>query len=275
MNTGAREWDARTYERVSDPQFNWGLEVLDRLELSGDEAVIDAGCGSGRVTEHLLGRLPDGRVVCVDGSAEMIKVANERFSGDDRVRLFVSDLLELTPQSLEANDAPAAVDVVFSTATFHWIADHALLFRRVHDVLKPGGRLHAQCGGAGNVAEHARHIVNVATRPEFADHFQDMSIIWNFATPEETEEHLRNAGFENVRCWLEEKPVQPEDPYAFTTTVTMGPHLARLPEDLRRSFAEAVLELEGDPLVLNYVRLNIDARRCVRAPQRSEEQPVR
>ena len=85
--------------------------------------------------------------------------------------------------------------------------------------------------------------------------------MWNFATPEETEERLRNAGFDEVRCWLEDKPVQPEDPYAFTTTVTMGPHLAHLPEDRRRPFAEAVLEVEDDPLVLNYVRLNISAKK--------------
>ena len=86
--------------------------------------------------------------------------------------------------------------------------------------------------------------------------------MWNFATPEETEERLKGAGFDQVRCWLEHKPVQPDDPYAFTTTVTMGPHLARLPEEKRRAFAEAVLDLEEEPLTLNYVRLNIDARRA-------------
>ena len=110
--------------------------------------------------------------------------------------------------------------------------------------LRPGGKLVAQCGGAGNVAKHAEAIVAVATRPEFIDHFKGLEMMWNFATPEETEERLRHAGFDEVRCWLEDKPVQPEDPYAFTTTVTMGPHLAHLPEDLRRPFAEAVLEVE-------------------------------
>jgi trans-aconitate 2-methyltransferase len=87
-----------------------------------------------------------------------------------------------------------------------------------------------------------------------------MSMMWNFASPDATEQRLRAAGFDQVSCWLEEKPVQPEQPYEFTTTVTMGPHLYRLPEELRRRFAEAVLELEGDPLTLNYIRLNIDAR---------------
>jgi trans-aconitate 2-methyltransferase len=249
MNTGPTEWDAQTYDRISDPQFEWGLEVLDRLELDGDEYVMDAGCGSGRVTGRLLERVPNGRVLCVDASQSMIDKARETLG--DRAEYLVSDLAAL--------EVPKPVDVVFSTATFHWVPNHDELFSRLHAALRPAGRLVAQCGGAGNVAEHARNIVEVAMRPEFAPHFADMRVIWNFATPEETEERLRNAGFEQVSCWLEEKPVQPEDPYAFTTTVTMGPHLARLPEDLRRSFAEAVLTQEDDPLTLRYVRLNIEA----------------
>jgi trans-aconitate 2-methyltransferase len=252
MNTGPREWDAQTYDRVSDPQYEWGLEVLDRLELAGDETVLDAGCGSGRVTAKLLERLPEGRVLCVDASESMIEKAREALG--DRADYLVADLSEL--------EVDEPVDVIFSTATFHWVTDHGRLFGRLHGALRPGGRLVAQCGGEGNVADHARSIVTVASRPEFAPHFGEMSVMWNFAPPDATEERLRHAGFDDVSCWLEEKPVQPENPYDFTTTVTMGPHLSRLPEELRRQFAEAVLELEEDPLILNYVRLNIDARRA-------------
>jgi trans-aconitate 2-methyltransferase len=251
MNTGPREWDAQTYDRVSDPQFHWGLEVLQRLELAGEEYVIDAGCGSGRVTAELLKKLPRGRALCVDASSAMIDKAREALG--DGASYLVSDLAEL--------EVDEPVDLVFSTATFHWIPDHDALFSRLHAALRSGGRVVAQCGGEGNVAKHARAIVAVASREEFAPHFEGMNVLWNFASPGETEERLRRAGFEDVSCWLENKPVEPEDPYAFTTTVTMGPHLSRLPEDLRRPFAEAVLELEDDPLVLDYVRLNIEARR--------------
>lgn len=249
MNTGPREWDAQTYDRVSDPQYKWGLEVLGRLDLAGNEFVMDAGCGSGRVTAKLLERLPNGRVLCVDASEQMIEKAREALG--DRADYLVADLSEL--------EVPERVDVIFSTATFHWVLDHDRLFSRLHAALKPGGRLVAQCGGEGNVAKHARAIVEVATRPEFIDHFQGLEMMWNFAPADATEERLREAGFADVRCWLEDKPVQPENPYDFTTTVTMGPHLSRLPEELRRQFAEAVLEVEDDPLVLNYVRLNMDA----------------
>ena len=202
MNDGPVEWDAETYDAVSDPQFNWGMEVLERLELRGDEVALDAGCGSGRVTAELAKRLPDGRVIAVDGSEAM--VAKGRASAWGRRLYLVADLSEL--------EIEEPVDLVFSTATFHWILDHDRLFARLRAALRPGGRLVAQCGGEGNVAEHARAIATVAARPEFAGHFGEMTGIWNFASAEETEGRLREAGFSEARCWLEPKPVTPPEP---------------------------------------------------------------
>jgi trans-aconitate 2-methyltransferase len=249
MNTGAREWDAETYDAVSDPQFEWGMEVLERLELNGDEVAVDAGCGTGRVTAELAARLPDGRVIAIEGSEAMVEKAKESLG--DRATYMVADLTEL--------ELPEPADLVFSTATFHWIPDHDALFRKMRAALKPGGRLVAQCGGHGNVAEHARAIAAVAVDPEYGQHLGGAKGLWNFATPEETEPRLEAAGFEGVRCWLQPKPVQPAQPLEFVSTVTLGPVLDQLPEEKRRPFAEAVLAQEGDPLVLNYVRLNIEA----------------
>jgi len=250
MNTGPLEWDAKTYDAISDPQFSWGVEVLGRLKLRGDETVLDAGCGSGRVTEELIKRLPSGRIIAVDGSAAMIAEARERLG--DRASYMVADLSEL--------EVDEPVDLIFSTATFHWILDHDRLFQRLRAALRLGGRLVAQCGGEGNVAEHAQVIATVTAQPEFAEHFGDAIGIWNFASPEETETRLRGAGFDRARCWLEPKPVQPEQPLEFISTVTLGPLLAQLPEEKRRPFAEAILARSETPLVLDYVRLNIEAR---------------
>jgi trans-aconitate 2-methyltransferase len=249
MNSSAREWDAETYDAVSDPQLSWGLEVLERLDLRGDEAAIDAGCGSGRVTAKLLERLPGGSLIAVDGSEAMVAKARERLG--DRAEYLVADLSEL--------ELTEPVDLVFSTATFHWILDHDALFARLRAALRPGGRLVAQCGGEGNVTRHAEAIAAVAARPEFATHFAGATDMWNFAGAEETEARLRGAGFTDVRCWLQPKPVQPPDPLAFTSTVTLGPLLAQLPAELRGPFAEAILEQSERPLVLDYVRLNIEA----------------
>jgi trans-aconitate 2-methyltransferase len=250
-HTGPREWNAAVYDRVSQPQLEWSAGVLARLSLAGDETVLDAGCGSGRVTELLLDRLPRGRVIGVDASQDMVAHARRRLS--ERSRFLVADLAEL--------ELDEQVDAVFSNAVFHWVPNHEALFARLFAVLRPGGVLVAQCGGAGNVASLAAVLVDVVAREPFAGHFGSFGGIWNFATPHDTARRLRAAGFEAVRCWLEPKWVRPDTPREYLETVTLGPHLAHLPEELREPFVDAVAQQMGEPLVLDYVRLNIDARR--------------
>jgi trans-aconitate 2-methyltransferase len=249
--TPARDWDAGTYQRVSGPQLAWGLDVLERLELRGDERVLDAGCGTGRVTLALQERLPRGEVVAVDGSPSMCETAREQLGPGAEV--ICADLLEL------AVDEP--VDAVFSTATFHWILDHDRLFARLHAALRPGGVLVAQCGGAGNIARFNVAAEAVAARAPYSEHLDGWERPWRFAGAEETEEKLRAAGFADARCWLTDAPVTPPEPGEFIRTVCCGPHLDRLPPELRDGYLAAVLEELDDPPVLDYVRLNIEARR--------------
>ncbi|MGH9207325.1 MAG: class I SAM-dependent methyltransferase, partial [Acidimicrobiales bacterium] len=147
-NQPERDWDAVTYDRISGPQARWGSALLDRLTLAGDETVLDAGCGSGRVTAALLERLPSGRVIALDASTSMLDEARLRLdTSGGRLTFVQADLLDLRPSSLRG-DYP--VDAVFSTATFHWITDHDRLFSNLASVLKTGGQLVAQCGAEGN-----------------------------------------------------------------------------------------------------------------------------
>ncbi len=251
MSGEPRDWDASTYDRVADPQEEWAREVIERLGLAGDETVLDAGCGSGRVTRLLVERLPRGRVIGVDASASMIAKAREALA--DEVELIVSDLLDL--------ELAEPVDAIFSNATFHWILDHRRLFERLWAALRPGGRLEAQCGGIGNVEEFLNSIENVNGDERFAPYLRGITSAWNFASPGDTEMRLRGAGFERVRCWLEDRPVQPRDPRSYIETVCLGAHLDRLPEALRGPYVDAALEAIPRPLTLDYVRLNISARR--------------
>jgi trans-aconitate 2-methyltransferase len=246
-----RDWDAATYDRVSDPQVEMALPVLERLPLRGDETVLDAGCGSGRVTALLLDRLPAGHVVAVDSAPSMVEHAREALG--DRATVFRASLTEL---ALETR-----VDAVFSNAVFHWIADHELLFERLFAALAPGGRLVAQCGGKGNIDVFRRLADEVAGEPPFAEHMAGFRGPWHYASPEDSQARLIAAGFEEVHCWLQPWPVRPEDPVEFARTVCLGNHLQALPEELRRPYAEEVVRRSGDPLVLDYVRLNIEARR--------------
>ena len=248
------DWDAATYHRVAANQEEWGEEVLGRLELEGTEIVLDAGCGSGRVTRLVLERLPEGRVIGVDASPAMIEEATRNLAEfGDRAALQVGDLLEL--------ELEEEVDAVFSNATFHWIRDHDLLFGRLHAALRPGGRVEAQCGGEGNVAEFERAVEAVAGDGRFAPYFRDMGRPWNFASVGDTETRLGRAGFDVERVWLENRPVDPPDPQAYVRAACVAQHLDRLPAEVHDEFIDAVLGSMLRPLRLEYVRLNISARK--------------
>ncbi|HWX97175.1 MAG TPA: methyltransferase domain-containing protein [Solirubrobacteraceae bacterium] len=244
-----REWDGASYDRISGPMEALGREVLERLEMTGDEVVLDAGCGSGRITEALVDRLPRGRVIAVDESPSMVDAARVRLGADADVR--VADLLQL--------ELEAPVDAVLSTATFHWISDHDALFRRLRRALRPGGRLVAQCGGEGNIDVLRGHGRAILSRDPYAEHFAGWRAPWNYAGPEQTRERLHAAGFAAADCWLAPSPRLPEHPREFLATIIFEPHLRQLPEDLREPFLDELLESVGEPVTVDYVRLNIDA----------------
>ncbi|TMK99844.1 MAG: class I SAM-dependent methyltransferase [Actinobacteria bacterium] len=253
-----RTWDGSSYDRISAPMEELGRDVLSRLPLRGDELVLDAGCGSGRITEALIERLPRGRVIAVDVSASMIEAASkrlERFTGAKanaaRVEVVLADLLEL--------DLGEPLDAVLSTATFHWIADHDALFARLHAALRPGGRLVAQCGGAGNINGLRGRAHTILEREPYAAHFRTWRAPWNYAGADQTRERLLRAGFAEARCWLEEAPKRPEQPREFLSEIVLGPHMQRLPSELREPFMDEVLDELGGEVVVDYVRLNIEA----------------
>lgn len=249
--TRPHDWDGTTYDRVADPMTRWGTNVLGRLPLRGDETVLDAGCGSGRVTEQLLDRLPEGRVIALDASPSMVAAARDRLARfGARVTYVVADLGR--PLPLE----PASVDAILSTATLHWVRDHDALFGHLAAPLRPGGRLVAQCGGAGNIAAVQQALASIGdgwTGP------------WTFATPEDTRTRLGAAGFTDIETWLHDEPerFEPGEPFReYLRTVVLGAHLERLGSDAEReAFVDAVAAALP-AAEIGYVRLNILATRA-------------
>ena len=178
----ATPWDAHTYDRVSEPQLEWAAAVLERLEgLPADATVLDVGCGTGRVTELLPDLVPEGRVLALDASPEMVELARERLGG--RAEVFCSDVLELRLDE--------QVDAIISTATLHWVRDHERLWPVLGRALSDGGRLEVQCGGAGNIAGVRETIDRVAR--ELAPELVGFSP-WNFASAQDTSGRLARVG---------------------------------------------------------------------------------
>jgi trans-aconitate 2-methyltransferase len=256
------EWDAPTYHRLSAPQIEWGQRVLARLPLRGDETVLDAGCGSGHLTARLLDRLPRGRVVAVDASADMLRVAAEHLTPrfGDKVSFVHADLQTLT--------LPAPVDAIFSTATFHWVPDHPRLFRHLFAALVPGGRLVAQCGGGPNLDRLRRRTATLMAAPAYAPAFVGWSDPWTFADAATTADRLRATGFVDVETSLEPAPTILADArtyHDFVTAVVLRRHLAALPSEASRVAFVATLTAQAaaddPPFFLDYWRLNLDAVR--------------
>jgi trans-aconitate methyltransferase len=236
--------------------------VLARLSLHGNERAIDAGCGSGRLTGALMERLPRGSTIAIDRSRNMLVTAraNLRPVFGSRVA-FVQVAMPEFPFS-------DAADLVFSTATFHWIKDHPALFAGIFQALRSNGRLHAQCGGGPNLARAHELAERVMQASRFTQYFVDWPGPWEFADANTTAARLRTAGFVNVDTNLEEAPTtlaSEADYREFVTTVIYHPHLDRLPSaELKRAFVDRVTALaaiDTPPFTLDYWRLNMSARK--------------
>jgi trans-aconitate 2-methyltransferase len=258
----AAEWDAAVYERISRPQFLWGLKVLERVSLRGDETVLDAGCGTGRLTALLLGRLPEGRVIAVDASENMLGIArrNLLLTFGDRVRFLRADVSDLTLDE--------QVDVIFSTAVFHWVTDHPQLFNNLYRTLKTGGRLIAQCGGGQNLGKLLGRAERLMRTSPYDQYFTDWKSPWEYTDDVTTAGRLRAAGFVDVVTSLESAPVilsSAQEYSEYLINAVFRVHLLRIDdEQLAEQFISALAEEAGSddpPFQLDYWRLNMRARR--------------
>ena len=250
-------WDAARYHRVSDPQWRWGLRVLDRLAPAEGERILDLGCGTGRLTSEISTRAPGAIVTGADRSIAMLSKAREH----------VASVAAFAQADATALPFHPVFDAVFSTATFHWIQDHDTLFREVHRVLKPGGRLVSQCGGGPNLARLYDRAKHLRESQRFRGYFDGWVEPLNFQTVETTKSRLGTLGFTHINVSLESAETAFTTIEAFeqfVTTVCLRHDLERLPPELRSPFAHEIAvaaSTDDPPLTLDYWRLNVDARK--------------
>lgn len=245
------DWNAADYDATNAGIIALGLKVADRLELTGDETVLDAGAGTGAVSARVAERVPRGRLIALDAAPQMVAFARERFASTSNVEVVQADLSNF-------DLGGETVDAVLSTATFHWLPDHDALWRGLRAVMKDGARLEAQCGGAGNIASVLTAADPIAERAPYAEYIGD----WhphNFAGAEETEARMRAAGFSAVSAWLEPQAISPDHMGKHLREVILGAHAERMPPELFEEFAAEVDAALGDRDSVDYVRLNISA----------------
>lgn len=259
--TGA-EWNARAYNRLNNPMQKWGETVVQGLSLRGDETALDLGCGSGRLTEFLLRRLPQGRVIAIDRSANMLDAAREHLEPEFGGRV------DYMQASLDEIDLHQVAELAFSNAAFHWIRDHPRLLRGIFTALRPGGSLVAQCGAGPNIARVRERVGRLMASEPYRAYFDGWPGPWEFAYPEVMAERLGAAGFVDVETSMFEGPFELrtfEETHAFFENVILGTHLARIPDaSLRAAFVQSMTEqsaADDPPYRMDYWRLNLRARR--------------
>lgn len=252
-------WDAETYDAVSSIQEAWGRKVVEWRIWRGSETVMDAGCGTGRLTKLLAQKVPAGTVYAVDIDHNMIEVAARNLKDAGNVKFIESDI--------STASLPTKVDVIFSNAAIHWILDHRKLFENFWQLLDDKGEIMIQCGGHGNLEKIISILDEIRKRDEFKPFFTSWRESWYFAKPQDTSRLLQDIGFKSVNAHLMEDSATFADRNSFALfakTVVLKPYLALLPDQQKDRFLKLFLdEIETRHKsmcwVMDYVRLNIRA----------------
>ncbi len=256
-------WDAADYARNSSAQMGWAKELISRLSLKGDESLLDLGCGDGKISAGLARLLPEGRVLGIDLSEEMIALASETFPRDEFPNLSF-ERMDVT--EIRLSDS---FDVVFSNAVLHWVKDHARVLAGVRSCIKPGGTLLFQMGGRGNALAVFRVMEELIRSERWQPFFENFIPPYYFYGPEEYETWLEKSGFRPVRLRLFPKEMRHEGREGLRgwLRTTWFPYTDQLPEKMRDSFLDEVVEtyIKNNPLdsqgrtLVPMVRLEVEA----------------
>ena len=232
------QWSPRDYAAHSAAQLAWANELLARLNLRGDERILDLGCGDGRITAQVARAVPTGHVVGLDSSPAMIEFARASYPGASHPNL------EFVCQDASAIRLDGPFDVVFSNAALHWIADHAAFYRQVARLMPSGARLITSCGGRGNAADFVAAVEELIRSERWAQGFGDFPFPWSFHGAEESERWLVEARFRPLRVALVAKDMThaDRDGLAAWVRTTWLPYTQRLPEHRREAFVADAVE---------------------------------
>jgi trans-aconitate methyltransferase len=260
-------WNPSDYNKSSPAQHLWAQELIEKLELFGNERVIDIGCGDGRVTAAIAEKVPQGAVTGIDRSPEMIRFAREHFSNGSCPNL---TFVRMDASHLTFSEE---FDVVFSNAALHWISDHHQVLGGISCSLVPGGRMLIQMGGKGNADQVFRILNDLLENPRWSRYFEGFSFSYGFFDAAEYRRWLSYAGLDPIRVELISKDMSYPAREAFGGWIrtTWLPWMSRLPESEKPVFIEALVDeylgvnpVDDDGSIhVGMVRLEAEAKKCL------------
>jgi trans-aconitate 2-methyltransferase len=257
------QWDAGDYRESSSAQLQWARELLGKLQLSGNERILDIGCGDGKITAEIAKRLSSGSVVGIDNSEEMIKFSQANFPH--------AQYPDLDFQLIDVRDLPfdREFDVIFSNATLHWVIDHGEVLHGIKRSLKPGGRFLLQTGGRGNASEMFTVLDSMISNEPWAKFFRNFSFTYGFYGTEDYDIWLKQVGLKAKRIELIHKDMTQRGKAGLASWIrtTWLPYTQRIPEKVRDDFIMEIVDrytekypADSDGLIhVRMVRLEVEA----------------
>ncbi len=259
------QWNAEDYRQNSTAQQQWAQKLITKLNLTGTEAVLDVGCGDGKVTAEIASHLPHGQVVGIDNSEAMIALANREYPANRYANLIFQ---QMDAREIRFSDQ---FDAVFSNAALHWIDDHIPVIAGIYQSLRPGGRILLQMGAHDGIPEFMAALEQVLALPQWRDYFAGFSCPYGFKCVEEYQHWQPAAGFVIKRLELIEKHAVHLDAEAFKGWIrtTWLPYTDRVPQAKRIQLIEAIATqyLASNPADANgrvsvlMIRLEVEAEK--------------
>lgn len=231
------EWNAQEYNRLAALQDAMGAEVLSVLTLRGNERILDIGCGNGKTTTAIAERVPQGSVLGVDASAEMVAFANEHWTAiHPNLQFAVADARHLLFKQ--------EFDLIVSFNALHWISDQALPLQGIHRALRPEGKAQLRMVARGERTCIEDVIDDTRKSPRWAGYFKDFNDPFMHLTPDEYAALAEQQGFRVVSIHTSDKAWDfgSRDAFLARMKVTMIEWVQRLPEADRVAFINDALD---------------------------------
>lgn len=256
------QWNAEDYHKNSSEQHRWGIELLNKLVLQGNEHVLDLGCGDGKLTAEIARRVPYGSLLGIDKSEDMIRFAQEHYVFPN-LKFVLLDARNL--------HFDQEFDVVFSNAALHWVDDHANILLKIRGSLSAGGRVIAQMGGKGNASGILKVLDTMIRGEKWADYFSGFSVPYTFYDDQEYKMLLESAGLTVKRIELLPKHMvhNGQEGLAAWIRTTWLPYTRQVPENFQSDFINEIVDtyimtrgLDRNSIIpVEMVRLEFEAER--------------
>ena len=255
-------WDGALYQDNSAVQFDLGMRAIDKLELNGDEKILDIGCGNAMITIELAKKIPTGSITSIELSKDMLNEAKKNLRDHNITNV---ELVNMNANDINYRDL---YDVVFANSAIHYVKDLDLTYKAIYKSLKMNGQIMIQTllKEMGQVMLAIAEIIKLV---DFKDLFKGFQMPWNYLSIKRTKKMLQMINYKEIV--IEE--YRPDFKFEreleltnFLKAAPLVPLLEKVPEHLKDCFVDKYMELYLERVgennfIVNLPRIFISAKK--------------